>query len=138
MAANLLIELSMLRALLASGGLASATIVCLKRCFLVHICAESADHILARAPGTPWRFADANEAFDVLRELGISISHAEPLGFEPSLVGPPKADVGEAQRLCGVHDSWFREQVRNALAKDATGRAAWHTHSEVFAELEAD
>lgn len=138
MAADLLIELSMLRALLASGGLASAAIVCQEDCFLVHICAESADHILARAPGTPWRFADANEAFDVLRELGVSISHVEPSGFEPRLVGPTEADVGEARRLCGVHDSWFREQVGNAMAKDATGRAAWHTHSEVFAELEAD
>lgn len=138
MAANLLIELSMLRALLASGELACATIVCQKECFLVHICAESANHILAKAPGTPWRFADANEAFDVLRGLGISISHVEPSGFELRLVGPTKADIGEAQRLCGVHDSWFREQIRNALAKDATGRAAWHTHSEVFAELESD
>lgn len=138
MAANSLIELSMLEALLASGGLAGATVVCPKNCYLVQICAETSVHILARAPDTPWRFADAEEAAFVLRELGISISRVEPSGFEPCLVGPPEADVGEAQRLCGTRASWFQEQVRNSLAKDATGRAAWHTHSEVFADLEAD
>jgi hypothetical protein len=141
MATSQLIKLNVLREMREGGSLRSAAIVGQKGGFVVEVRSGMADRILAAKTGVPRLFATLDTAAGIMRELGIVNFNVDLSGFEPGRARGARPDRGAAMRevhSAAKHDVWFRQQVSDALAKDAKGTATWHSHEDVFAELETD
>lgn len=135
------IKLEILRELVATGSVKSATILGKKGGYAVLTSIGTQQRPLGTKFGTTRMFSTIDTAVRVLRELGMQRFQVDVTNFKEGRLRAARPDVAvkaKAARDALAHDQWFRAQVDEALAEDARGEAAWQEHDAMWDELEAE
>jgi hypothetical protein len=134
------IKLESLRELVAAGSIKSATILGQKGGYAVVASIGMQQRPLGTKFGEVRMFGSTDTAVKVLRELGLSHFNLDVSNYEEGRLRAARPDVTAKAKNAATavaHDRWFREQVTEAIAKDARGETTWHDHDAMWDELEA-
>lgn len=112
------VKLSTLRELADAGSVRSVSVRGQKGGYAVSVRYGMAERVLAGKAGYPRVFASIDTAAKQLRELGIAAFEVDSANFEPGRLRAARPAQAEALRRAHAareHDTWFRQQVQEAL-----------------------
>jgi hypothetical protein len=135
------LTLEQLRAANDAGGVSGVTLKGQGGAFLVQIDTRSGSGaLLSKARSTePRRFGNPLAAFNVLREIGITVGQFDATDYDPADKEPNAGNRGRANAMRGAHEAaaynqWLASEIQASL--DDPRQSV--THDEVMAEMAAD
>jgi hypothetical protein len=109
--------------------------------FLVQIDTRSGSSaLLSKARSTePRRFGNPLAAFNVLREIGITVGHFDATDYDPADKEPSAGNRGRANAMRGAHEAaaynqWLASEIQASLDDPRPSIA----HDEVMADMAAE
>ena len=134
------LTLEQLRTATDAGGVDGITVKAQGGSFFVHIATRNGQAVLAKARSTEVRaFSNPFQAMTLLRTIGIVNGTYDMSGFDPdrkpTRTRPDRSQAMRRVQEAVAHDTWFREQVRQAVAEADDPRAAWVSHDDVADDM---
>jgi hypothetical protein len=133
--------LEQLRAANDAGGVSGVTLKGQGGAFLVQIDTRSGSGaLLSKARSTePRRFGNPLAAFNVLREVGITVGHFDATDYDPADKEPNAGNRGRANAMRGAHEAaaynqWLASEIQASLDDPRPSIA----HDEVMADMAAE
>ena len=135
------LTLEQLRAATDAGGVSGVEVKAQGGSFVVEIVTHNGEAILAKARSTePRRFGNPFQAMTLLRTIGIVNGAYDMSGYNPdqgtARTRPDRARAMKRAQEAIAHDSWFREQVQQAVAEADDPATKWASHDEVLDDME--
>lgn len=135
------ITLEQLRAANDAGGVSGVILKGEGGAFLVQIDTRSGSGaLLSKARSTePRRFGNPLAAFNVLREIGITVGQFDATDYDPADKEPNAGNRGRANAMRGAHEAaaynqWLANEIQASLDDPRPSIA----HDEVMADMADD
>ena len=130
-----------LRAVSNAGGVSGVTLKGQGGAFLVQIATCSGvSAVLSKARSTePRRFGNPLAAFNVLRDIGITIGKFDASEYDPVDKEPDAGNRGRADAMRGAHEAvaynrWLAGEIQVSIYDPRPN----FSHDEAMAEMDAD
>lgn len=134
------IKIEVLRELIASGAVKSATILGQKGGYALLANVGMKQRLLGTRDGDVRLFGSVDTVVKALSGTGLVHYQVDMSNYEKGLLRKARPDLtakAKAASTALAHDRWFRDQVTETLAKDERGEATWHDHDAMWDTLEA-
>ncbi|WP_090141779.1 hypothetical protein [Limnohabitans sp. DM1] len=133
-------NLEQLRAASHAGGVSGVTLKGQGGAFLIQIDTRSGSGaLLSKARSSePRRFGNPLAAFNVLREIGITVGQFDATDYDPADKAPDAGNRGRAKAMRGAHEAaaynqWLASEIQASLDDPRPNMA----HEEVMADMDA-